>query len=326
MNIAIFRRYLFAVSLFTVFFTSTAYTEQAAPTQTDYLSRLSLGNDERAAEVAKQIENADKSKNIESAYEITREVSENITLGSQEVSIIKYSDTVIHESIVDLLFKLCAKYKKNFNDTWFGDSDEPVIPYFQIMAESTFSPRLYEDEVFFPHKSGLMIPSVFTLKYLSYVNTTQTLQIMLNSYYHPEYHCLIHTGKTERKTNLEDVDALQLLSLFCTTSPDLLRQNRKDVLAFLERTLAHTEKYPKRYAPDYDARSYALDILDFYNNPEDASFALKIADNLIISKLGITNKRFSIEDLKSKAVNLSYKLKRTEKKEIDAITTSIVIH
>ena len=298
-----------------LFLPCVGYAESVAKPEKDMLGRPSLHDSARVAVLSDQIRNADQEKNAAEVFKILREVSENIKIDDKDVSIVKYSDAEIQVAMVDLLFKLWGKYEKNFNDPWFGGGEDtdPVLPCFQMLAESTFSERLYKDSICRPSRTGYE-PTPFTLTYLSHVNTSETLRLILHSQYEriSEYaHCLLYSEENKKQKLVFNVsNTMRLLSLFRETAPEILKQNRKAILAFMASTFAYTEKYPTELSgQDYDARFYALDVLDFYENSDDAPFVQQIADNALIAKVKLKNPKPEFQaKLKAKFEALRAKL------------------
>ena len=286
--------------------------ESSDSTKKDVFSRPSLNNPVLAKELADKIRNADKLQDVTEAFALLRTVSMRVKIDGEECQIIGYSDPVIHEAMLDLWPKLCKLYGDNVE--WFGEGDDPILSYFKVYAESTLSPRLYDDEI------GNGEATALHLTYLSLVNTTQTLQTILNARYEIRGAgalCLIDSSKhgKGKVLGVDAVDSMKLLGKFCKTEPELLKKNHDEILKFMERTFAETEKQPNLYRFDYNARLYALDVLDFYSNPLDASFVQKTADGLPMNKMQIKvpDHTYPASTIKNKTETLLNKLREKQK-------------
>ena len=139
------------------------------------------------------------------------------------------------------------------------------------------------------------------LEYLSHINTTQTLQILVHSYYDKtgERDRLIYENG-DKKTRLSSNEAMEVLSRFRETAPELLKKNEREIRALLERTFEFTKKDPERYIYDFYARYYALDVLEFYANPKDISYMQKIVDDAWVTKKDTDDDRCPPGTLKAK--------------------------
>jgi hypothetical protein len=250
----------------------------------DLLHRPLLTDPKRIHELSQRIKDAWKLENWQPAYDAV-----NKAIGYMEMPdgknayCVRYGNKEIHEAIIDFYLKL---YEKSSNEEWAekwfspGEGGEwfyDIATY----AESTFSDRIYELELFPKNVPNFAGPGTLRMEYLARVNTSQTLATLLNSYIKSDGHEVygLKYGPNHKSLNFEVRDAFALVTRMSETCPQLLQQNRDQIRIWVSRYASYYDFNPYYWPGDYDAREKALQILAFFRDTRDIPLIRKIADD-----------------------------------------------
>jgi hypothetical protein len=205
-----------------------------------------------------------------------------------------YNNPEVKDIIVKLYLKECAKINetdpnKGISETnpWFGgEGGAEYMIGLMTIAESTFDPRLYENEM-----RSLPVSGDLRLLYIATVNPSDTLKYLFESKCgertgkqgHPDY---FYHGEVAWGMSVDD--AYTLLSLMCVQSPKTLISERDKVMSFAKEHLKHfasarkVDERPESVylkGQDYDVRNGALDVLKLLGTEKDISLVEEIIAN-----------------------------------------------
>ena len=274
---AIMLGYVWGMFFFTIMLQS-GFSQNITTNTQDYLGRPAFPDPAQAAQWADKIQHADKCANVDAVRELFQPILEEHDFDGAKVPVIKYSDAILHNAIVDLIFKMCEK--KKANPAWFevGEEGYDITSDVVMYAESTFSPRLYEGEIFgTPLEVGKL-----NIRYLSVINTSHTLEVILKSTLDEQGDLFF--AEKKKKLTLDCRETLRLLSYMRKTSPKLLSDNEIGIRRFIERGILYASK-DSDYL-DYYMRDYTLDVIAFYGKKNDIPYLRKLVSEARVMKTG----------------------------------------
>jgi hypothetical protein len=298
------------------FFITDAFFNSA--NATDPFGRSELEDTTRTLEIAKSIRDAIQMPNCRKAAEILEDISteKNIetSTGDKKCKVIKYTNKEISDAVADMFLRT---WNMKGRDNWFLAEDEPGwFSDLQIYAESTFSPKLYAYEVFstplgtknFRHtlpRGRCMVA------YLSNVNTSETLQIILNSYFDPPNRSSIALTylPSKQQTHIDLCAAMEIFAGICKSDPQSMRKESENVRAFIRKNIDHYVKNKTIVLgdettnpfDDFRARYAAIDVLGFYANPADKDWIQKIANESLSVQTNEKGECFPAAKIQAKA-------------------------
>ena len=272
----------------------------------DPLKRPLLEDPQLVQKLAQEIRDSYKSENWRGAESAVGKVIGPIEFNGKEPLVVKYANKEIHEAVVDLYLKLCEiLHDSNKREEWLspGEGGEWYQECLPAYGESTFSPRIYEVELF-PESEGYPGRGVLGKEYFARVNTTRTLEVLLNSSSksdQKDIHSLIYKPEN-RDTRLQVNEAFEILAIMTRTAPDLLKANKDKVHRWVTERVDYFTYDPKLAYRDFLSRRAALDLLGFYADPADVPLVNRIvAEALVVKLKDRSDVRCSPEQLNDKA-------------------------
>ena len=272
----------------------------------DPLKRPLLEDPQLVQKLAQEIRDSYKSENWRGAESAVKRVIGPIAFNGKEPLVVKYANKEIHEAVVDLYLKLCEiLHDSNKREEWLspGEGGEWYQECLPAYGESTFSPRIYEVELF-PESEGYPGRGVLGKEYFARVNTTRTLEVLLNSRAESDgkdIHALIYEPE-KKDTRLQVNEAFEILAIMTRTAPDLLKSNKDKVHRWMAEWLDYFTYDPQWTHYDFSSRQAALDLLGFYADPADVPLVNRIvAEALVVKFNNRKNEQCTPEKLKDKA-------------------------
>jgi hypothetical protein len=272
----------------------------------DPFGRSELEDTTKTQEIVKSIRDSIQMPTYEKAADVLSNISEirsvESNTGEKKHRVIKYTNKEISDAVADLFLRACNIWlgldEKKVSD-WFGEGEESEwFLDLQEYAEATFSSKIYIYEVFYYPAENKPKLERYTLpggrckvQYLSNVNTTETLQIIFNSYLDPPKHnARLIYSKGNKLTNITLRDAMEVFSGICKSNSQVMQKESENVHIFIQK---HIDYYAKNkinvlgeemfdYHSDYEARYAALDVLKFYAIPADKDLIKKIGGEALL--------------------------------------------
>jgi hypothetical protein len=208
----------------------------------------------------------------------------------EDRDVLKYDNPEIQQRVVDLYLAAADECAKESSPLHKGEYAGEYLYTLATLAESTFSPRIYDHVLKRPR--GLV--GGLRCLYLSVVNPQITLDTYMSASVGHRLGKLIHPGYFYCRTDgtaLGDIQgAFRILAFMAELSPDTLAANRETVLSFVEKHARHYEKpITASYRPDRPyyrwrqdlrTREAALDVLQVLGEPEDIPLVEAVGLNL----------------------------------------------
>ena len=270
----------------------------------DPLKRPLLEDPQLVQKLAQEIRDSYRSANWRGAESAVGKVIGPIEFNGREPLVVKYANKEIHEAVVDLVRSLSTIYVDPQKRHWFGPGEGGGWFHdLQTYAESTFSPRIYEGELF-PDSGGSSGRGELAKDYLARVNTTRTLEVLLNSSVKSDgedIHSLRY-GPEKKDTCLQVSEAFEILAIMTRTAPDLLKANKDRVRRWVTERVDYFTYDSKLVYRDFLSRQAALDLLGFYADPADVPLVNRIvAEALVVKFNNRKNEQCTPEKLKDQA-------------------------
>jgi hypothetical protein len=257
---------------------------------TDTLSRPILEDKELVKEMSSKIRDSYKAKTYRGVDPAYRKVITEQEVFGETRCIVKYANPEIHNAVIDLFFELKKIVDTPKLDTpkeleWFviGGEDERGQDWFANLctaAESTFSPRLYDNEMY-PYRSC----GKLRMEYLARVLQSETIKTILVSVLEKN-NCsdvlLSFPGKKSMALGVDD--AMELISKMRETAPDVVSKNKDGIRKFIKTNIIDAVQNVDWAMRDFDARTTAMNILASFNATQDIPLIQQLANESIVVK------------------------------------------
>lgn len=224
-----------------------------------------------------------------------------VEINGKKQMAVRFANKEIHDAVIELYFKVRELANSTEGKKWIslGEGGEWATFDLCTYAESTFSPRIYEEEVFRDSGSSELDfgPGLLRVEYLARVNQEETLNILMNSNVKSDgidTHVLTYGPKKRRLCEMPE--AYEILSRMRETSPDLLKKNKDQLRRWIIKNVNYCAFAYEMRIWDYKIRNSALELLNFYAEPADQELMKQISENALVLKRGKTDEDRRLAD------------------------------
>lgn len=163
-----------------------------------------------------------------------------------------------------------------------GEHEADYLRQLASLAESTFSPRIYDYVWAYPN------PGTWKMLYLANVLPERTMEHLVTATLaerlgHPRPEARDLLFRIDTGAFLQISDAMQVLAFMARSQEDTVRKYRDQCIAFLQRHAMHyrNSRLESRYSKtrDYFCRLHALQILEVAGDRKDAAQTEAIASD-----------------------------------------------
>lgn len=266
----------------------------------DPLKRPVLEDNRLVISLSRIISLSYEAKDYQGADTALSSVTGEVEINGKKQMAVRFANKEIHDAVIDLYFRVKEIANNTESQKWFssGESDEFIVELCTY-AESTFSPRIYKEEICRGSESSerRIGPGLLRVEYLARVNQEETLNILMNSNVKSDgidTHALTYGPKNRRICEMPE--AYEILSRMRETSPDLLKKNKDQLRRWIIKNVDYCAFAYEMRIWDLKIRNSALELLGFYAEPADQELMKRILENALVLKRGKTDQDRRLAD------------------------------